>query len=206
MDFNLDGSETCWLIYADWLYDHDQPEKADLIRKQQQFPKRRQKYTINWQCVRYVGTIVSYNREDNTGVGGNCSAYLGAQYEITKGVLMVKQAVICQLVVQTAMFRHKGVNVSNSIVQLICKHCKNPFEKRPDAIYCSPECEAKGRKRPERPVCRRLMDVMEQNKKGNDYNWSVIGRVYNTSPRTVRIWAEQYGLVPVKLYTGKTFY
>lgn len=34
MNFRLDGTETCWLIYADWLEDQGQVEKACLIRGQ----------------------------------------------------------------------------------------------------------------------------------------------------------------------------
>jgi len=47
---------------------------------------------------------------------------------------------------------------------------------------------------------------MDEMKKHKEPNWSAIGKKFNITGRTAHIWAEQYGLVPVKYYLGKNFY
>jgi len=87
-----------------------------------------------------------------------------------------------------------------------CKACGKPFESR-DATYCSDECRNQTLKRPARPSCKAMMDLMAQHKLTNgDHNWTAIGRAMGTTSKTAHIWAEQYGLVPVKFYIGKVFY
>jgi hypothetical protein len=51
-----------------------------------------------------------------------------------------------------------------------------------------------------------MMDIMARHKVGDDYNWTAIGRELKTTSKTAHIWAEQYGLIPVKFYLGKVFY
>lgn len=91
--------------------------------------------------------------------------------------------------------------------ELTCKGCGHTFATETDVSYCSDECRNKKLKRPERPTCKRMMDVIAKHTDASGkVSWSAVGREFNTTSKTAHIWAEQYGLVEVKFYIGKVFY
>ena len=95
-----------------------------------------------------------------------------------------------------------------TLIKHFCKVCNRPFDsKRVKAVYCGDDCRNKALKRPERPTCKKLMDVMADHEdEEGEVNWTAVGREFGTTSKTAHIWAEQYGLIAVKFYIGKVFY